>query len=192
MNFQDNGYNKHKIDTIIKNYKPKTRQEKYTGRLRTRNKTREYKIIKNITHVSIPYIKHLNNALKKAFNRNNVSYYTHAGSKLGSILCNNKIDRMQKKGVYKIHCSCDPNKAYIGQTRVNIATRMFQHKKNVKSTKQNENISGISKHARICNTGTICWESSTIIKTYNEKNKNKLQRDLLIRESLEIKKNDSI
>ena len=35
-------------------------------------------------------------------------------------------------------------------------------------------------------------ESLTIIKTYNEKNKNKLQRDLLIRESLEIKKNDSI
>ena len=98
MNFQDNGYNKHKIDTIIKNYKPKTRQEKYTGRLRTRNKTKEYKINKNITHVSISYIKHLNNALKKAFYRNNVSYYTHAGPKLGSILCNNnKTDRMQKK-----------------------------------------------------------------------------------------------
>ena len=99
---------------------------------------------------------------------------------------------MQKKGVYKIHCSCDPSKAYIGQTRVNIATRIFQHKKDVESTKKDENISGISKHARICNTGTICWESPTIIKTYNEKNKNKLQRDLLIRKRLEIKKNDSI
>ena len=184
MNFQDNGYNKHKIDTIIKNYKPNTRHEKYTDRLRTRNKTKGYKINKNITHVSIPYIKHLNNALKKDFNRNNVSYYTHAGPKLGSILCNNnKTDRMQKKGVYKIHCSCDPNKVYIGQTRMNIATRMFQHKKDVESTKQDENISDISKHARICSTGTI-------IKTYNEKNK--LQRDLLIRKSLEIKKNDSI
>ena len=40
MNFQDNGCNKHKIDTIIKNYKPKIRQEKYTNRLRTSNKTR--------------------------------------------------------------------------------------------------------------------------------------------------------
>ena len=69
---------------------------------------------------------------------------------------------------------------------------MFQHKKDVESTKQDENVSGISKHARICNTGTICWVSPTIIKTYNEKNENKLQRDLLIRESLEIKKNDSI
>ena len=75
---------------------------------------------------------------------------------------------------------------------MNIATRMFQHKKDVESPKQDENISGISKHARICNTGTICWESPTIIKTYNEKNKNKLQRDLFIRESLEIKKNNSI
>ena len=72
---------------------------------------------------------------------------------------------MQKKGVYKIHCPFDPNKAYIRQTRVNIDTRMFQHKKDVESTKQDENISDISKHARICNTGTICWESPTIIKT---------------------------
>ena len=70
MNFQDNDYNKHKIDTIIKNYNPKKRQEKYTDRLRTRNKTNKYKINKNITHVSIPYIKHLNNAIKEAFNRN--------------------------------------------------------------------------------------------------------------------------
>ena len=52
--------------------------------------------------------------------------------------------------------------------------------------------SGISKHARICKTGTMCWESPMIIKTYNKKKKNKLQKDLLIRESLEIKKNDSI
>ena len=74
---------------------------------------------------------------------------------------------------------------------VNIATRMFQHKKDVEPTKQNENISGIFKHARICSTGTICWESPTIIKTYNERNKKKLQSDLLIRESLE-KKNNSI
>ena len=43
MNFQDNRYNKHKIDTIIKNYKPKTRQDKYTDRLRTRNKKKSTK-----------------------------------------------------------------------------------------------------------------------------------------------------
>ena len=102
-------------------------------------------------------------------------YVYNAGPKLGNILCNNnKTNRVQKKGVYKIHCSCDPNKVYIGQTRVNIATRMFQYKKDVESTKQDEKISGIFKLARICSTGTICCESPTIIKTYNAKNKNKL------------------
>ena len=95
---------------------------------------------------------------------------------------------MQKKGVYKIHCSCNPNKAYFGQTRVNIATRMFQHKKNVESTKQDENISGISKHAQICNTGTICWESPTIIKTYNEKTKTNCRETYLLERALKSKR----
>ena len=59
----------------------------------------------------------------------------------------------------------DQNKVYIGQTMVNISTRMLQHKKNVELTEQGESIKGISKQVLICITETICWESPMVIKT---------------------------
>ena len=40
------------------------------------------------------------------------------------------------------------NKAYIGQTRVSIKTRMKQHRSVVESKKADSEISVISKHAR--------------------------------------------
>ena len=65
---------------------------------------------------------------------------------------------------------------------------MGQHASDVTSSKTDETISGISKHARNCNTGTIKWEEPKILATFNEKNKGALQRNLLIRESLEIRR----
>ena len=71
---------------------------------------------------------------------------------------------MARKSVYNVNCSCDPKKVYIGQTRVNIATRMKQHKADVESNKLAEHISGISKHAKNCPTGHIDWKKPKIIK----------------------------
>ena len=65
---------------------------------------------------------------------------------------------------------------------------MGQHANDVISTKSDENISGISKHARHCTAGSIDWLEPTILATYSDKNKNALQKNLLIRESLEIRK----
>ena len=65
---------------------------------------------------------------------------------------------------------------------------MKQHAHDTTSSKLDENISGISKHARHCNNGTINWEEPKIIATFNDKNKKTLQSNLLIRESLEIRK----
>ena len=50
------------------------------------------------------------------------------------------------------------------------------------------NISGITKHARSCTNGTINWEKPTIITTFNDKKKRALTQNLLIRESLEIRR----
>ena len=66
---------------------------------------------------------------------------------------------------------------------------MKQHKADVESKKLDEHISGISKHARSCTTGHIDWENPKIIAIFQEK-KN-LQLNLSIRESLEIRKQDS-
>ena len=68
---------------------------------------------------------------------------------------------------------------------------MKQHKADVEPKKLDEHISGISKHAKSCTTGHIDWENPKIIKTFQEKNKNNLQRNLTIMESLEIRKQDS-
>ena len=68
---------------------------------------------------------------------------------------------------------------------------MSQHKADVTSNKGKENISGISKHARQCTTGTIEWENPQVLSTFNDKSKNALQYNLLIRESLEIRKHKS-
>ena len=95
---------------------------------------------------------------------------------------------MDQKGVYQQTCSCSPDAKYVGQTRVSFRTRMGQHAADVTSPKTDEIISGISKHARTCNTGTIQWEEPKILANFNEKNKGALQRNLLIRESLEIRR----
>ena len=65
---------------------------------------------------------------------------------------------------------------------------MGLHLNDVSSSKQDANISGISKHARHCFAGTIKWEEPEILATYSEKSKKSLQKNLLIRESLEIRR----
>ena len=42
-------------------------------------------------------------------------------------------------------------------------------------------------HAHQCNHGQINWDKPEIIATFSQKNKNTLQKNLLVREKLEIK-----
>ena len=132
----------------------------------------------------------MNRQLKRAFLQNDVDFHSKPGPKLGNILCgSNKTrpDPLDKKGIYELTCTCNPQARYIGQTRVSFRTRMGQHAHDTTSNKPDTNISGISKHARHCSTGTIDWENPHIIASYADKNKKTLQKNLLIRESLEIK-----
>ena len=153
-----------------------------------RNNQRE---TRRLAYASIPYVASLNRQLKRAFLSNDVDIHSKPGPKLGSILCSsNKTRPPQKdqKGIYQLSCDCDPRAKYVGQTRVNFKTRMGQHSSDVTSTKTDEHISGISKHARHCNNPNINWEDPEILATYNDKNKSALQKNLLIRESLEIRR----
>ena len=119
-----------------------------------------------------------------------MDFHSKPGPKLGNILCSSNKTRpppIDQKGVYQLSCSCSTDAKYIGQTRVSFKTRMGQHSSDVTSNKLDENISGISKHARHCNNGTINWNEPEILTTFNDKNKKGLQKNLLIRESLEIR-----
>ena len=104
---------------------------------------------------------------------------------LSVCLCIEKIDQ---KGVYLQTCSCSPEARYVGQTRVSFKTRMGQHSADAASPKSDETISGISKHARHCQSGNVNWDDPKILAVFNNKKKGTLQRDLLIRESLEIRR----
>ena len=64
---------------------------------------------------------------------------------------------------------------------------MKQHRSDVESKKADSELSGISKHARYCTHGKINWKTSEILEIEKEKNKFSLQKNLLVRESLEIK-----
>ena len=95
---------------------------------------------------------------------------------------------MELCGVYEQQCDCCPTAKYIGQMRVNFGTRMEQHRNDVFSNKPDENISGISKHARHCTSGTINWDEPKILATFNDKSKKALQQNCLLRENLEIRR----
>ena len=120
-----------------------------------------------------------------------MDYHTKPGPRLGNILCKcNKTPTPPSElcGVYEQNCDCNPKAKYIGQTRVSFGARMAQHRSDVSSNKPNENISGISKHARHCTTGTINWDEPKILATFNDKSKKALQQNCLIRENLEIRR----
>ena len=137
------------------------------------------------------YVASINRQLRRAFLSNDVDYHSKPGPKLANVLCkNNKThpDPLDKKGVYLQSCDCDPKAIYVGQTRVNFRTRMGQHRADTTSSKTDENVSGITKHARHCNNGTINWDNPKILATFADKQMGTLQRNCLIRESLEIRR----
>jgi hypothetical protein len=68
---------------------------------------------------------------------------------------------------------------------------MKQHQDGIRTYNPDDqnstNISGITKHASSCTTGTINWDNPKILATFQDKDKGKLQKNLFIRESLEIR-----
>ena len=101
---------------------------------------------------------------------------------------------MERKGVYALTCSCPGNPKYIGKTRVKIKNRMSQHREDVASLRKNPNmsVSGVTKHAAECQQGSVDWENPEVLTTYQDKHKGNLERNLLIRESLEIRRQDTV
>ena len=197
--FIDNGFDPRQVKRVIKEYKPAAitnpppppSPETVLSRLSptAAHPSRQQQNEKRITFASISYVPSINNQLKRAFFSNNVDFRFKPGPKLGNLLSglnNTRPSSFDQKGVYQLKCSCNSERTYIGQMRVSFrTTRMGQHCNDVTSTKFENHISGISKHARECSSGAINWDEPTIITTVNDKSKATLQRNL-VRESLEI------
>ena len=71
---------------------------------------------------------------------------------------------------------------------------MSQHRDDVASLQKNPamSVSGVTKHAAECQHGTVDWDNPEVIATFQDKKKGNLECNLLIRESLEIRRQDTV
>ena len=115
------------VDVLVES---RTSRMGVTQQQQQRNQNQRQQREKRLAYVSVPYVASINHQLKRAFIANGVDFHSKPGPKLGDILCSankSRPDPRDKKGVYLQSCSCDPNKKYVGQTRVYFKTRMSQH-----------------------------------------------------------------
>jgi hypothetical protein len=91
----------------------------------------------------------------------------------------------ENKGVYKLTCSCSNDAVYVGETRVKVSSRLQQQK--VAGEKGDAEHFGVSNHMTTC-PGPIKWDDVEVLATFQHRNKSTLQRQLQIREALEIKR----
>ena len=106
-----------------------------------------------------------------------------SGPNLQTILTSKNKTRLPENshpGVYKIPCKCNKTPPYIGETKVQIATRGGQHEMYVSKGQWEK--SGAALHQRDCGCGFAGIETIKV-----ERNK----FDRLVREALEIQYHQS-
>jgi hypothetical protein len=133
---------------------------------------------KRVTFATTPYVPTVANQLRRVFAKANCHLFFKSGAKLQNVLCaKNKMrpPKTDKKGEYKLTCICWDDSVYVGETRVKVSSRLQQHK--TAGEKGDADHSGVSLHTTTC-PGPIKW--------LQHKSKSTLQRQLSIREALEI------
>lgn len=114
----------------------------------------------NKKFIKVPYHHKVSKKLKHAFKKDNVSvaYYNPKTTSRFFGKVEDKVPLNNQSGVvYKIDCSC--KRSYIGQTKQYLKTRIYQHKRDIRSGNSN---TGLSEHA--VETGhAINWESVRVI-----------------------------
>ena len=156
------------VDRMIKNYRPKTEEEKI------KQKEEDAKFDK----IYLPYVPKISDILRKQLKKENVKVIFTRGRTIGDLICNNKpkIPRERwKNKVYQIPCK-DCEKIYIGETSQWFDERESQHKRAV-SNKDTTN--GIAQH--VYETSHIInWEKAELIDSH------KYQRNRKIKEAIYI------
>ena len=135
--------------------------------------------VEEIKVVKLPWIPKLGPKLRKILRKRNIKTIFTSGTSLKNILCNHKskLPANSRSGVYRCNCSC--GKAYIGETKKRISSRIEEHKKDIFNGKWNA--SGAALHSKSC-TGSFDLESATTIAVEENYKRRK------VREALEIRK----
>lgn len=92
------------------------------------------------------FIPAVTNYLKPIFNKHRIRLALSSTNKLSNLLgsTKDKIDNLQKSGIYKIVCG-DCGKVYIGQTRREVQIRFEEHCRHIKFNRPSK--SAVAHHA---------------------------------------------
>lgn len=123
-----NGYPQNLVDNIIK----KKLNKKFLNESTTLYKQTENEQLK---YTKVMYVPEITSKLEKVYKKHGMKIVYKNQPNLGNLLGNtkDKIDNLNKSGIYKISCN-DCDKIYIGQTKRSINTRFKEH---VSHTKYN-------------------------------------------------------
>lgn len=123
-----NGYNPSMIDKMIKKHTRKVMRSRMTS-LYTQNSLNNL----DKKRVCLTFVPEITNKLKNIFERNNLSVVYSNGGKLKDLLgsTKDKIDVLEKTGIYQINCE-DCDLKYYGQTKRTISKRFKEHMSYIK------------------------------------------------------------
>ncbi|XP_065658414.1 uncharacterized protein LOC136082928 [Hydra vulgaris] len=168
--FIENGYDEKLLRNITHQFHQKRQ-----------NKNKIPSECNNLPVVSLPWVPGLSPKLRKIFRKAGYRAVFKSNPNLRSLLTSKnktKLPSNSQPGTYIIKCNC--SKVYIGETKMQVSTRMHQHQKSINENKPNQ--SALAYHKTFCKENII-WEKTRTLKVENKKFENK------IREALEIQNN---
>uniref|UniRef100_A0A1B6C1X0 Reverse transcriptase domain-containing protein n=1 Tax=Clastoptera arizonana TaxID=38151 RepID=A0A1B6C1X0_9HEMI len=133
-----NGFNVNMVDNLIRKQKLKIKRLNATTLINVDEE-------KRIKYVSLPYDRDLTKGLSKIFKDINLKIAFKSTNSLKNVLGNSKdkIPQLESSGIYEIKCnSCD--KAYIGQTKRKMITRVKEHIGHIKYQRADK--SSVAEH----------------------------------------------
>ena len=114
-----------------------------------------------------------------------MDFHSKQGPKLGDILCASIKSRshpLDQQGIYELSCSCNPQAKQVKHVHLLLHTHEPTRQRHYDQQTRYQDI----RHIQACPPLHI--RHCRLEPTYTEKSKNALRKNLLIRESLEIKR----
>ena len=165
--FTENGHDPKKLQRIAQTYQNKLTQPDKP----TENKDRPV--------VKLPWIPIVGPKLRAAYRRHGVSVIFSSGPSLKDLICKHKckLPPNSTAGIYRVQCGC--SKAYIGETKKRIMTRINEHQKDIFHGRWKN--TGASEHAATCEQ-TFKWDQATTLAVEEDFRRRK------VREAIEIRR----
>ena len=161
--FLQNGYNTEQIERALK---PRNRQNS-----RTQNSG-------NSSFALVPYVANTSEKISRMLSKFNINTAFYSSGKLKQFLRPVKDSiPLHSAGIYRVPCEC--GQVYIGQTGRLVATRLAEHKRNLRLVQSDK--SAIAEHA-INTLHNVKFEDTCILV------RDKRLSSRLIREAIEILK----